>query len=217
MKNNRLISCILPIYNNEETVGRTIDILLSIPSIHEIIAIDDGSTDNSYKIMKGYKDKIILIQNEVNLGKGGAFVKGLSIAKGDLILTCDGDHRNLRAEHLENIINAYLEGKHHMVLAARETDKGRWAVFMGKITGERIFEKKAIDKYMELLTKSRFGMEQIINHAHNNKSVGFVVSKDIKHIHKFRRKNIPLWLFAYIKQVGEMIKTSYELRKIKQD
>ena len=209
-----MISCILPVYNNEETVEHVLSTLLNSHFIDEVIVVNDASTDNSCKILAKFNSKIKLITNSINLGKGGAFVEGLKVAKGNLILTCDADHRKFRLDHIENIIKEYLKGEHDMVLGAREGDKG-WGALMAPITGERIFKKKVIEKYIDLIKSSRFGMEQIINYAHKGKKTKILVSKDIGHILKFRRKNFPRWILDYLVQISQMIRTSNELRKFK--
>jgi len=57
---NPKISVVIPVYNAERFISNTIKSVLnqSYPA-HEIIVIDDGSTDNTPKILKGFKDKII--------------------------------------------------------------------------------------------------------------------------------------------------------------
>lgn len=207
-----MITCILPVYNNSETVESTIKTLLSIKEIDEVIVVDDKSTDSSTEIIKKFGSKIKFIQNNTNLGKGGAFITGLKVAKGNLILTCDADHRSLKKEHLENIINEYHKGKYDMVVGARENDKG-WGALMAKITGERIFELETITKYLDLIQRSRYGMEQIINYVHRGKKVGVIVSKDIGHILKFKRKNLAEWSSGYIFQIGNILKTYWQLRR----
>lgn len=214
MNKYQSISCILPVYNNQNTVENVLKILLSIKLIDEVIVIDDGSTDNSYQILEKYKQRIKLIKNKENLGKGGAFIKGYKLAKGKFILTCDADHQHLRREHLEKIINQYFRGKHHMVLGARESDKG-WGALMAKITGERMFERKSIEKYLDLINGARYGMEQIINHAHKGKNIKVTVSKDIGHILKYKRGNVPSWLKDYLLQIYQMSKTAWALKKYK--
>lgn len=57
-----LVSVILPMYNAENTIAECMDsIIRQTYTNMEIIVIDDGSTDNSVKIVKGYRDKRIRI------------------------------------------------------------------------------------------------------------------------------------------------------------
>ena len=87
------ISIIIPIYNEEKFIDK---LLLSIKKIKlikhfkkEIICINDGSTDNSLKILKKHKDIKIINQN--NFGKGHAVQQGIKKAKGKYIIIQDSD------------------------------------------------------------------------------------------------------------------------------
>jgi len=90
-----ILSIIIPTYNEERTV---IEILKKIknnsPNLckYEVIVIDDGSTDQSRKLLENNKhlfDKLLV--NETNKGKGFAVKKGISKASGTHIIFQDAD------------------------------------------------------------------------------------------------------------------------------
>lgn len=91
------LSIIIPVFNEEKTIGEIIKKIrsLQIPSVEkEIIIVDDGSSDNSVKIIKPYvaKDKSLrLLIHEKNSGKGSAIKTGVKIAKGDYVAIQDAD------------------------------------------------------------------------------------------------------------------------------
>lgn len=82
------VSAYIPCYNNFGTVAYTIESILeqTVP-IHELIVIDDGSTDSTCDIIKKYP--VRLIRNEENKGRG--FVRNLAMkeCKSQLVLSCD--------------------------------------------------------------------------------------------------------------------------------
>ena len=84
------ISVILPCYNVEKYIEQA---LLSLKkqtlSAIEIIAVDDGSQDNTWEIIKNYPDIISI--HKVNGGYGSAINLGLSIAKGEYIAILEPD------------------------------------------------------------------------------------------------------------------------------
>lgn len=89
------ISVIIPAWNQEMLITRTLD---SIPTRNnvEIIVIDDKSSDNTYKVLLDYKNKnkdknIRLLHNMENKGVGYTFNRGLDEAKGDYIVRIDSD------------------------------------------------------------------------------------------------------------------------------
>lgn len=88
------LSIIIPMYNAENTIEKTLDSLLSqkVKDI-EIIIVDDGSKDNSLNIVKSYKDKddrVIIIQQE-NKGVSAARNKGVCNSRGKYITFVDSD------------------------------------------------------------------------------------------------------------------------------
>lgn len=92
---NPKITVIISVYNEEKYLRKSLDTVCNqkLGDI-EIICINDKSTDSSYDILKEYADKdsrIILINNEENLGLGQSRNNALEIAKGEYISFVDGD------------------------------------------------------------------------------------------------------------------------------
>lgn len=104
------ISIIIPMYNGEKYIENTIKKLLSQTcSFHELIIVDDGSTDNSFKICKQYAEKnsnIKLIHTE-NRGSGPARMTGVQNATGDYLYFPDADD-DLACNLIETV-QFYLE------------------------------------------------------------------------------------------------------------
>ncbi|MFV8772811.1 glycosyltransferase [Aerococcus urinaeequi] len=90
------ISVVLPVYNVEKYIGECLDSLvnqtLDLESF-EIIAINDGSTDNSLKILEKYKTKLpnLRIYSQENKGLSEARNKGINVSKGEYIYFLDSD------------------------------------------------------------------------------------------------------------------------------
>lgn len=88
------VSIIIPIYNAEKYLKRCLDTVVNqtFKSL-EIILINDGSTDDSLRIMNEYKGNYnnVEIINQENSGQGEARNKGVSIAKGEYITFADAD------------------------------------------------------------------------------------------------------------------------------
>lgn len=85
------VSVIIPNFNRETLVGETIANLLaqSLPP-HEVIVVDDGSTDRSVEVIRSFGDKVTLVQ-QPNQGAGTARNTGLKLATGDLVQFQDSD------------------------------------------------------------------------------------------------------------------------------
>ena len=88
-----LISIIIPVYNEESTIEKILDKVLEQKEYEkEIIIIDDCSTDKTKALIKNkYSEKVALICNTQNHGKGFCIRRGIQIAKGEVILIQDAD------------------------------------------------------------------------------------------------------------------------------
>ncbi len=85
------VSVIIPCYNRADLVGETIqNILDQSYKPHEIIVVDDGSTDNSVEVIRSFGASITLIQ-QPNQGPGAARNAGFKASTGDLIQFMDSD------------------------------------------------------------------------------------------------------------------------------
>lgn len=86
------ISIIIPCYNAEKWIGETLENVFSQHGNYqiEVIVVNDGSTDNSEKIIKTNFPNVILITTE-NMGASNARNIGFNISKGDYIQFLDAD------------------------------------------------------------------------------------------------------------------------------
>lgn len=87
-------SIIIPVYNIEKYLSACLESILSQEfKDYEIIIIDDGSTDNSFKICENYakKDARIKVEHQKNAGVGKARNKGIKMAQAEYLLFLDGD------------------------------------------------------------------------------------------------------------------------------
>ena len=90
----KTISIIIPAYNEERYIGDLLKRVLAVNTEgldfkKEIIVVDDGSKDNTAKVVSEFKE-VTLIQQK-NTGKGGAVQNGIRSASGDYILVQDAD------------------------------------------------------------------------------------------------------------------------------
>lgn len=95
---NEKISVVIPVYNEAERIVQNIKevdkTLAGFGCKYEIIAIDDGSEDNSFNILKGLEAEIphfAVKKNSQNFGKGRALKKAFKYTSGDLIVWLDAD------------------------------------------------------------------------------------------------------------------------------
>jgi glycosyltransferase involved in cell wall biosynthesis len=92
------ISVVVPMYNEEgnlpELHRRLTEVLRQLALPYEFLLIDDGSSDNTWAIVRelcGTDPHVVALRHRRNFGKAQALANGFSIAKGDAVITMDGD------------------------------------------------------------------------------------------------------------------------------
>ncbi len=87
-----LISVIIPAYNHEKFIEAAVDsVLQQTVSDLELIVIDDGSTDNTGEIVKGYSDSRLTYHYQENRDAYNTINRGLSLAKGKYVAILNSD------------------------------------------------------------------------------------------------------------------------------
>ena len=88
-----LVTVLMSVYNGEKYFPETIESILNQTFTNfEFLIIDDGSSDNSIKIIESYDDpRIRLICNDENIGQTKTLNKGIKLAKGNFIARSDQD------------------------------------------------------------------------------------------------------------------------------
>ena len=86
------LSVIIPVFNEEKTVGEVIRRVAGVKIKKEIIVVNDGSTDNTRsKIQETRNKNLKIINKSRNEGKGAAVRDGIKAAAGDVIIIQDAD------------------------------------------------------------------------------------------------------------------------------
>jgi cellulose synthase/poly-beta-1,6-N-acetylglucosamine synthase-like glycosyltransferase len=94
---DKSVSIIIPAYNEEKSIAKTIDSALALeyPSDKlEILVVDDGSKDNTLKIAKTFQKNTrfpVRVFSKANGGKGSALNFGIKRAKNEIIVSMDAD------------------------------------------------------------------------------------------------------------------------------
>src|SRR3972149_3661055 len=87
------ITVIIPVYNESKTIREIIRRVQAMKLVHEILIVDDGSTDGTRDILTEINGQgnVRVIFHESNLGKGAAVRTGIQAAAGEVVIIQDAD------------------------------------------------------------------------------------------------------------------------------
>ena len=90
-----LLSVVIPVYNEENTLGSIVERVMAISCDKEIIIVDDCSRDNTPQVIEGLKNRhgsiIQSFRHESNLGKGAGIRTAMAAVKGEIMIIQDAD------------------------------------------------------------------------------------------------------------------------------
>jgi glycosyltransferase involved in cell wall biosynthesis len=97
----RTVSVVIPLYNEEENVEvlneQLTETLSAMDCDYEIVYVDDGSTDNTMQLLEAIQKNdshVVVLCLRRNFGQTAAFAAGFDFARGDVVVTMDGDLQN---------------------------------------------------------------------------------------------------------------------------
>ena len=115
------LTVVVPVYNEAATVERAIRRVREVPLEIEIIAVDDGSTDGSLRILEQLEEQRVidrLIRQGKNQGKGAAVRAGFAAAEGQAVVIQDAD-LEYDPRELPDLLQPIRDGLADAVLGSR--------------------------------------------------------------------------------------------------
>jgi glycosyltransferase involved in cell wall biosynthesis len=83
---------VIPVYNEVKTVEILVSRVLNAPDLHEVIVVDDASTDGTREALARISDpRVRVIRHPVNRGKGAALRSGFQEIRGEVVIIQDAD------------------------------------------------------------------------------------------------------------------------------
>jgi len=124
-----LLSVVMPVYNERETVEEIIRRVLAVQVRTQLIVVDDGSKDGTREILAGLQRELgfELVLQARNQGKGAALRRGFQEIRGELVVIQDAD-LEYSPEEYPQLIELICKGRADVVYGSRFL--GRHRVFM---------------------------------------------------------------------------------------
>ncbi len=147
------ISVIVPVYNEEKTVATVLALLAKVPLDLEVIIVDDASTDRTWEILQGLRQKepfntYRYIRHEQNQGKGAGLRTGFGLVTGDMVTVQDAD-MEYDPQDLPRLIRKYEE--------ARAAGHKKVAVYGYRDLGPQKFTTRWGNRFLTYATNILYG------------------------------------------------------------
>lgn len=148
------LSVVIPLYNEEENVrelhSRLSEVLSKIGKSYEIIYVDDGSQDRTLQLLEDIQREdpsVVVLSLRRNFGQTAAFAAGFDFARGEIVVTMDGDLQNdpadiprlLEAIEDADLVSGWRKNRKDPFLSRRLPSLiANWLI--GRVTGVRIHD-----------------------------------------------------------------------------
>ena len=153
------LSIVIPAFNEAQSLREVLN-AISVDVPHEIIVVDDGSTDNTFPVAKEYP-YVRYVHHILNRGYGAALITGFSIAEGDIIVTIDADAQNDPKE-IPEIIKPIISGETDVVIGSRYLNESNdLNISLIKRIGEKFISFVLRKKYGIKITNSQSGFRAL--------------------------------------------------------
>lgn len=110
------ITVVLPCLNEEQGLSHVLDSIP--PEVFEILVLDNCSTDRTVEVASNGDHRVRVVRHPENLGYGGSYIRGLPMARGDVIVTSDADGTYPVRDCLP-LVDALVEGGYDFLSCSR--------------------------------------------------------------------------------------------------
>ena len=202
----KLVSVIIPAFNEEETIAEVVKVCLKTPEVGEVIVINDGSTDKTEEELRNFKDKIKVIGLSQNQGKGYAVAQGVKSARYDYLLFLDADLINLQPHYLASLFWPVLADQADMTIAVSVSFYSPY-YRSWPLSGQRCLKRNSFNsRIIKKMEKTGYGLEVFLNELMKKKRVAVIPWVSDKPLHLKKISKQQNWVKNYTRETFEVFR-----------
>ncbi len=202
------VSVIIPAYNEERFIGRTLLSILESGFPCELIVVDDGSTDRTPQILESFGSRIRVIRHPINRGKGAAMASGIRAATGEIVVFCDAHLLGLKSYHLLSLVLPLVQGSAKVVLGTGISGSPAFPhIVMPVLTGQRAYFRRDLEPLLNEMEGLGYGVELFLFHRFPQEQTAIVVLPGLVHLPKQLVSPPRAVAKGYLRESVEIFKT----------
>jgi glycosyltransferase involved in cell wall biosynthesis len=210
------VTVVLPAYNEGPRIAAVLKPLIRARKkniITDIIVINDGSLDNTSKVVNQFD--VTFVNCIENLGKGSAMAKGLELADTEIILFLDADLVGLRESHIEKMLLPIVDNQKIGMTVGIFRKRGLKAKAGNKfqpLSGQRAVRRDWVIKVPNL-ELSKDGADALLSKyaRKHNVRVMKIYLDHLSHVYKEKKYNVFSGFFYHrLKMYNQIVKALTE-------
>jgi glycosyltransferase involved in cell wall biosynthesis len=212
------ISVIIAAYNEQAFIETTIVSILDSDFPCEVIIVNDGSTDQTAKILDTFGNKIKIITHPTNRGKGAAMASGLKEASGEIVIFCDAHLLGLRQYHLLSLVSPLVYGSAKSVLGVEAPEKispslVNVAPFL-ILTGQRAYYRADLLPLIDEMENLGYGAETFLFTKFPRDRTALISLPGVVHLEKMDTSSLIAATAGYLRESIEVLETLVKIQGI---
>ena len=142
------VTFIVPVHNEERTIGQVLDLVSGLELDKQVIVVDDGSTDGTSSVLSAWeRNNEVTVLSQPNRGKGAAIRAAIPYVEGDIVVIQDADMEYDPAD-VPLLVDPIMRGVADVVFGSRLTG--------GRPQRAHMFWHKVGNQFLSLLTSILF-------------------------------------------------------------
>lgn len=214
------ISCVICVYNEAARIRNVLDVVVGHPLLDEIIVVNDGSTDETVKVLSSYP-AIRLVSYMPNRGKAYALSQGIRASRNELVIMVDADLAGLTQENITALVEPVATGKADVSLSLRRNSLSFYRLIgIDFVSGERVFPKSLLQDFLsEMERLPCWGGEVFMNRLIIARHLRVVIVhwQNVFNVRKFRKVGFWRGIFEEFGMIWDALKVVSPLEVVRQN